>query len=106
MLILQIIPLVPLFLLDLCYGTNNGFTAILTPQLSEPCAEFNILTHQKSLIVSMDNMIAPVTAIAAGILQQKIGPKKILILCRHCSSTLRLFFSYPTHLEVSILLYP
>ena len=79
----QIISILPLFLLDICYGASNGFPAILAPQLSEPCSEFMMSTNQKALIVSMDNMVAPFAAFAAGILQQKIGPKKILISCRY-----------------------
>ena len=79
----QIWSILPLFLLDICYGASSGFPAILTPQLSEPCSEFTMSTNQKGLIVSMDNMVAPFAAFAGGILQQKIGPKKILILCRY-----------------------
>ena len=87
MVFLQIFALLPLFLLDLCYGMSNGFPAILTPQLSEQCSEFKITTYEKSLIVSMDNIVAPVAAIIGGILQQKIGPKRILLLCRDITNS-------------------
>ena len=86
----QVIALLPLFALDVCYGMNNGFPAILAPQLSEPCSEFNITTYQKSLLVSMDNMAAPLAAVAGGILQQKTGPKKILVFCRDGSNGISL----------------
>ena len=77
--------LLPLFALEICLGMSNGFPAILIAQLSEPCSEFNIMTHEKSLIVSIDNVAAPLTAILGGLLQQKTGPKKTLMLCRDCS---------------------
>ena len=66
---------------------SNGFPAILTPQLSEQCSELNITTNQKALIISMDNIVAPFAAISGGILQQKVGPKKILFLCRDLNDT-------------------
>ena len=46
----QILSLLPLYLLELCYGMNSGFTAILTPQLYGQCAEFHISLDQLSWI--------------------------------------------------------
>ena len=46
----QIVSLLPLYLLELCYGMNSGFTAILTPQLWGDCAEFDISLDQLSWI--------------------------------------------------------
>ena len=88
--------LLPVYLLQLCYGMNSGFPAILTPQLAEPCSEFTITLDQESWIgqhllsqattanyflipVSLDNLLAPFICIASGFLQQKFGPLKILM---------------------------
>ena len=40
--VFQILALVPVYLLQICYGMNTGFPAILTPQLRENCSEFPI----------------------------------------------------------------
>eukprot|EP00091_Calanus_sinicus_P004909 TRINITY_DN15278_c0_g1_i1.p1 TRINITY_DN15278_c0_g1~~TRINITY_DN15278_c0_g1_i1.p1 ORF type:complete len:120 (+),score=2.41 TRINITY_DN15278_c0_g1_i1:419-778(+) len=50
----QVLSLLPVYLLQLCYGMNSGFPAILTPQLAEPCSEFAISVQQESWIVSLD----------------------------------------------------
>ena len=48
--LLQVLSLLPVYLLQLCYGMNSGFPAILTPQLAEPCSEFQISLDQESWI--------------------------------------------------------
>jgi len=75
----QVLSLLPVYLLQLCYGMNSGFPAILTPQLAEPCSEFTVSLDQESWIVSLDNLLAPFICIASGFLQQKFGPLKILM---------------------------
>ena len=49
-LVFQVLSLLPVYLLELCYGMNSGFTAILTPQLYGPCSEFHISLDQLSWI--------------------------------------------------------
>jgi len=71
--------LFPVYLLQLSYGMNSGFPAILTPQLGEPCAEFSITPDQESWIVSLDNVLTPLVCITSGILQQKFGPLRVLM---------------------------
>ena len=71
--------LVPVYLLQVCYGMNTGFPAILTPQLRENCSEFPISLDQESWIVSIDNLATPVICILSGFLQQKYGPLRILM---------------------------
>ncbi|TRY81048.1 hypothetical protein TCAL_10367 [Tigriopus californicus] len=75
----QIYALVPIYLLQFCYGMNTGFPAILTPQLREPCSEFMITENQESWIVSLDNVATPLICLCSGILQQRYGPKYILV---------------------------
>lgn len=75
----QIYALVPIYLLQFCYGMNTGFPAILTPQLREPCSEFRITENQESWIVSLDNVATPLICLCSGILQQRYGPKYILV---------------------------
>jgi len=75
----QVLSLLPVYLLQLCYGMNSGFPAILTPQLAEPCSEFQISLDQESWIVSLDNLLSPLICITSGFLQQKVGPLKILM---------------------------
>ena len=48
---MKVVSLLPVYLLQLCYGMNSGFTAILGPQLSEQCSEFTITLDQLSWIV-------------------------------------------------------
>lgn len=71
--------LLPVYLLQLSYGMNSGFPAILTPQLGEPCAEFSITPDQESWIVSLDNVLTPLVCITSGLLQQKFGPLRVLM---------------------------
>jgi len=75
----QVLCLLPVYLLQLSYGMNSGFPAILTPQLGEPCAEFAITPDQESWIVSLDNVLTPLVCITSGILQQKFGPLRVLM---------------------------
>ena len=42
--------LVPVYLLQFCYGLHTGYPAILTPQLREPCSEMPITEEQESWI--------------------------------------------------------
>ena len=46
----QVISLLPVYLLQISYGMNTGYPAIITPQLEEPCSEFNITADQESWI--------------------------------------------------------
>jgi len=75
----QVMSLLPVYLLQLCYGMNSAFPAVITPQLSEPCSEFVIDTEQESWIVSLDNLLAPFICITSGFLQQKFGPLRLLM---------------------------
>jgi len=74
----QVVSLVPVYLLQFCYGMNTGFPAILTPQLQEPCSELQITSDQESWIVSLDNLLSPLVCICSGFLQHKFGPLRIL----------------------------
>ena len=47
----QIFALLPIYLLQFCYGMNTGFPAILTPQLQEECSEFKITDGQVCLYI-------------------------------------------------------
>ena len=76
----QILALVPVYLLQLCYGMNTGFPAILTPQLRENCSEFPISVDEESWIVSIDNLATPLICILSGFLQQKFGPLRVSVL--------------------------
>ena len=73
---LQLLALVPIFLLQFTYGMNTGFPAILTPQLAEKKAEaseaeqFTITADEESWIVSLDNLATPLVCVASGCLQQ------------------------------------
>ena len=73
---LQLLALVPVFLLQFTYGMNTGFPAILTPQLAEEKAEaseaeqFTITADEESWIVSLDNLATPLVCVASGCLQQ------------------------------------
>jgi len=75
----QALCLLPVYLLQLSYGMNSGFPAILTPQLGEPCSEFDISPDQESWIVSLDNVLTPLVCITSGLLQQKLGPLRVLM---------------------------
>ena len=48
--VFQVISLLPVYLLQISYGMNTGYPAIITPQLEEPCSEFNITADQESWI--------------------------------------------------------
>ena len=78
-LFLQVLALIPVYLLQICYGMNTGFPAILTPQLRENCSEFSITSDQESWIVSIDNLATPLICILSGFLQQKFGPQRVRI---------------------------
>ena len=71
--------LLPVYLLQVSYGMNTGYPAIVTPQLEEPCSEFPITADQESWIVSLDNFATPVVCILSGFLQQYFGPLKVLV---------------------------
>jgi hypothetical protein len=45
--------LLPVYLLQICYGMNTGYPAIMTPQLREDCSEFEITEDQESWIGKM-----------------------------------------------------
>jgi len=77
----QACALLPVYLLNICYGMNSGFPAILTPQLREDCSEFSISEDQESWIVSLDNLFTPLICILSGPVQQKWGSRTMLILC-------------------------
>ena len=77
---MQLLALVPIFLLQFTYGMNTGFPAILTPQLAEEKGEaaeteteteqFAITADEESWIVSLDNLATPLVCVASGCLQQ------------------------------------
>ena len=74
---LQLLALVPIFLLQFTYGMNTGFPAILTPQLAEEktaeaaeAEQFTITADEESWIVSLDNLATPLVCVASGCLQQ------------------------------------
>ena len=70
--------ILPVYLLQICYGMTSGYPAIMTPQLREECcSEFQITEDQESSIVSIDNLATPLVCILSGYLQQKIGPLKV-----------------------------
>ena len=46
----QILALVPLYILNICSGMHNGYTAILTPQLRSGCDGFSIDDYEESWI--------------------------------------------------------
>ena len=49
----QVMALLPVYLLQICYGMNTGYPAIMTPQLREDCSEFEITEDQESWIGKM-----------------------------------------------------
>merc|ERR550532_2993440 len=59
----QIYALIPVYLLQICYGMNTGYPAILTPQLRENRSEFPISEEEESWIVSIDNLATPLICI-------------------------------------------
>jgi len=71
--------LLPVYLLQISYGMNTGYPAIVTPQLEEPCSEFKVTPDQESWIVSLDNSATPVVCILSGFLQQYFGPLRVLV---------------------------
>ena len=73
----QLLALIPVYLLQICYGMNTGFPAILTPQLRENCSEFPITEEEESWIVSIDNLATPLICILSGFLQQTFGPLRV-----------------------------
>jgi len=77
----QVYSLLPVYLLQLCYGMNSAFPAIITPQLTEQCSEFRISITEESWIVSLDNLLSPLICISSGFLQQKVGPLRMLMFC-------------------------
>lgn len=46
----QILCLGPLYVLQLTYGMNSGFPAILTPHLKKNCSSFSINDNEESWI--------------------------------------------------------
>ena len=75
----QFLALIPLYTLQFVYGMHTGFPAILTPQLSEHrnCSDFTISDTEESLIVSVDNLVTPGVCLISGLLQLKLGPKRV-----------------------------
>lgn len=47
---LKVLALVPVYLLQFCYGMNQGYPAILTPQLMECKDEFQVTLEEESWI--------------------------------------------------------
>jgi len=76
----QVLAILPVYILQLCYGMSSAFPAIVIQQLSMQCAIFKITQDQESWIVSLDNIATPVVCILSGFLQFKFGPKRILML--------------------------
>ena len=50
MLFLQLLAILPVYILQLCYGMSSGYPAITTPQLTMDCAKFAITDDQESWI--------------------------------------------------------
>jgi len=75
----QVLALLPVYLLQISYGMNTGYPAIVTPQLEEPCSEFKVSLDEESWIVSLDNFATPLVCILSGFLQQYFGPLKVLV---------------------------
>ena len=46
----QILALVPIYILNICSGMHNGYSAILTPQLRSGCDGFTIDDYEESWI--------------------------------------------------------
>ena len=46
----QILALVPLYILNICSGMHNGYSAILTPQLRSGCDGFSVNDYEESWI--------------------------------------------------------
>lgn len=69
--------LLPGYLLQMSYGMNTAFTAIMTPQLNENITEFKITEDEESWIVSIDNTIIPFMSILSGMLQTQFGPARV-----------------------------
>ena len=74
----QLLAILPVYTLQLCYGMSSGYPAITTPQLTMDYAQFPIYDDQESWIVSIDNLVTPGVCIVSGYLQHKFGPKLIL----------------------------
>ena len=74
----QLLAILPVYTLQLCYGMSSGYPAITTPQLTMDYAQFPIYDDQESWIVNIDNLVTPGVCIVSGYLQHKFGPKLIL----------------------------
>ena len=96
--------LVPVYLLQVCYGMNTGFPAILTPQLREHCSEFPISLDQESWIVSISILILLRQSTHSGNIEaHRLGESVCELLiehqvrevsfasCRYCTCSLLLF---------------
>ena len=95
----QFLAILPVYILQFCYGMSGAYPSVTTPQLTMDCALFSITPNQESnistqliiclaawpllwhfFLVSIDNLISPFICILSGSLQQKFGPRTILIL--------------------------
>ena len=59
--ILQAVAILPIYLLQLCYGMQSGFPAVLTPQLNSNCsnhsAEYSVNENEESWIGKLSSSI-------------------------------------------------
>ena len=106
----QFIAILPVYVLQFCYGMSGAYPSVTTPELTMDCALFSITPNQESNIgkdiilyylylgkgkdkistfsgslnlsfpVSIDNVISPIICILSGSLQEKFGPRTILRL--------------------------
>ena len=93
----QFLAILPVYVLQFCYGMSGAYPSVTTPELTMDCALFSITPNQESNIgkdktstfsgslnlsfpVSIDNIISPIICILSGSLQQKFGPRTILLL--------------------------
>ena len=95
----QLLALLPIYILQFSYGMNSAYPAVTTPQLTMNCSSFSITLNQESWIgryfvlslykkyyeklfflVSIDNLISPIICIISGSLQQRFGPRTILMI--------------------------
>ena len=55
----QLLAILSVYTLQLCYGMSSGYPVIKTPQLTMDYAQFPIYDDQESWIVNIDNLVTP-----------------------------------------------
>ena len=74
----QLAAVCPVYVLQLCYGMTSGYPAVTTPQLTANCSALRITAAEESWVVAIDSVVSPATSLAAGALQQQLGPRAVL----------------------------